>query len=184
MFGNFTEEAKKIMVGAKIEMKELKHPYVGSEHLMLSILKNDKKIAEKLKLYNLDYDTFKKAIVESIGVGKKESEWFLYTPLIKRVIEEAIVSSKENNHNEVTPKHLLYALLEEGEGVAIRIMLSMGIDLEELMSEFEIKLIQKKKNKKLLLDEFGIDLNKKALNNEIDPVYGREKEIKRVIEIL
>lgn len=184
MFGNFTEEAKKIIVGAKIEMKELKHPYVGSEHLMLSILKNDKKIAEKLKLYNLDYDKFKKAIVESIGVGKKESEWFLYTPLIKRVIEEAIVSSKENNHNEVTPKHLLYALLEEGEGVAIRIMLSMGIDLEELMSEFEIKLIQKKKNKKLLLDEFGIDLNKKALNNEIDPVYGREKEIKRVIEIL
>ena len=184
MFGNFTEEAKKIMVGAKIEMKELKHPYVGSEHLMLSILKNDKKIAEKLKLYNLDYDTFKKAIVESIGVGKKESEWFLYTPLIKRVIEEAIVSSKENNHNEVTPKHLLYALLEEGEGVAIRIMLSMGIDLEELMSEFEIKLIQKKKNKKLLLDEFGIDLNKKVLNNEIDPVYGREKEVKRVIEIL
>ena len=97
----------------------------------------------EVKLYNLDYDTFKKAIVESIGVGKKESEWFLYTPLIKRVIEEAIVSSKENNHNEVTPKHLLYALLEEGEGVAIRIMLSMGIDLEELMSEFENVFVTK-----------------------------------------
>ena len=184
MFGNFTEEAKKIMVGAKIEMKELKHPYVGSEHLMLSILKNDKKISEKLKSYNLDYDIFKKNIIESIGIGKKESEWFLYTPLIKRVIEEAITASKENNHNEVTPKHLLYALLEEGEGVAIRIMISMGIDLEELMSEFEIKLIQKRKTKKLLLDEFGVDLNKKAINNEIDPVYGREKEIKRIIEIL
>ena len=184
MFGNFTEEAKKIMVGAKIEMKELKHPYVGSEHLMLSILKNDKKISEKLKSYNLDYDIFKKNIIESIGIGKKESEWFLYTPLIKRIIEEAITASKENNHNEVTPKHLLYALLEEGEGVAIRIMISMGIDLEELMSEFEIKLIQKRKTKKLLLDEFGVDLNKKAINNEIDPVYGREKEIKRIIEIL
>ena len=184
MFGNFTEEAKKIMVGAKIEMKELKHPYVGSEHLMLSILKNDKKIANSLKNYNLDYDIFKNAIIDSIGIGKKENEWFLYTPLIKRIIEEAIVSSKENNHNEVTPRHLLYAILEEGEGVAIRIMLSMGIDLDELMSEFEIKLVSKKKNKKLLIDEFGIDLNKKALNNEIDPVYGREKEIKRVIEIL
>ena len=184
MFGNFTEEAKKIMVGAKIEMKELKHPYVGSEHLMLSILKNDKKIANSLKNYNLDYDIFKNAIIDSIGIGKKENEWFLYTPLIKRIIEEAIVSSKENNHNEVTPRHLLYAILEEGEGVAIRIMLSMGIDLDELMNEFEIKLVSKKKNKKLLIDEFGIDLNKKALNNEIDPVYGREKEIKRVIEIL
>ena len=184
MFGNFTEEAKKIMVGAKTEMKELKHPFVGSEHLMLSILKNDKQIALKLKTYNLDYESFKKAIIESIGIGKKESEWFLYTPLIKRVIEEAIISSKENNHNEVTVRHLLYALLEEGEGVAIRIMLSMGIDLEELLNEFEIKLISKKKNKKLILEEFGIDLNKKASNNEIDPVYGREKEIKRVIEIL
>lgn len=184
MFGNFTEEAKKIMVGAKIEMKELKHPYIGSEHLMLSILKNDKKIKEQLKSYNLDYDSFKKAIIESIGIGKKESEWFLYTPLIKRVIEEAIVSSKENNHNEVTTRHLLYALLEEGEGVAIRLMISMGVDLDELMNEFEIKLVSKKKNKKLLLDEFGIDLNKKALNNEIDPVYGRDNEIRRVIEIL
>lgn len=184
MFGNFTEDAKKIMVGAKIEMKELKHPYVGSEHLMLSILKNDKTIKEQLKQYNLDYDSFKKAIIESIGIGKKENEWFLYTPLIKRVIEEAIVSSKENNHNEVTPRHLLYALLEEGEGVAVRIMISMGIDLEELMSEFEIKLISKKKNKKMILDEFGLDLNKKALNNDLDPVYGREKEIKRIIEIL
>lgn len=184
MFGNFTEDAKKIMVGAKIEMKELKHPYIGSEHLMLSILKNDKKIREQLKSYNLDYDCFKKALIDSIGVGKKESEWFLYTPLVKRVIEEAIVSSKENNHNEVTTRHLLYALLEEGEGVAIRIMISMGIDLDELMSEFEIRLVSRKKNKKLLLDEFGVDLNKKALNGEIDPVYGRDSEIRRVIEIL
>ena len=59
MLGNFTEEAKKIMVGAKVEMKELKHPYVGSEHLMLSILKNDKKIASSLKNYNLDYNFLK-----------------------------------------------------------------------------------------------------------------------------
>lgn len=184
MFGNFTEDAKKIMVGAKIEMKELKHPYVGSEHLMLSILKNDKKLSLTLKKYNLEYDSFKKTIIDTIGVGKKESEWFLYTPLIKRVIEEAIVASKENNHNEVTTKHLLYALLEEGEGVAVRIMMSMGIDVLELLNEFEIKLISKKKSKKMILDEFGVDLNKKALNGEIDPVYGRDNEIRRVIEIL
>ncbi len=184
MFGNFTEEAKKIMVGAKIEMKELKHPYIGSEHLLLSILKNDENLKTKLKSFNLEYSNFKKAIIESIGIGKKESEWFLYTPLLKRIIEESITASKENNHNEVTPKHLLYALLLEGEGVAIRILISMGIDIEELINEFEIKLINKKKNKKLLLEEFGIDLNKKALNNELDPIYGRDEEIKRIIEIL
>ena len=184
MFGNFTEEAKRIMVGAKTEMMNLKHPYVGSEHLLLSLLKHSSAIALKLKNYDVDYDTFKNSIIESIGVGSKKSEWFLYTPLLKRVIEEAIISSKENNKGEVTPEHLLYALLEEGEGVAIRLLLSKGVELDELMSEFEFKLIPKKKNKKLILEEFGIDLNKKALNNEIDPVYGRDIEIKRIIEIL
>ena len=119
MFGNFTEEARKVLVGAKLEMFNLKHPYVGSEHLLLSI------------------------------------------------------------------EHLFRALLEEGEGVAIRIMLGMDIEIDSLYNEFAHKLSgKKKKNKKLLLDELGIDLVKKARNNELDPVIGREKEISRVLEIL
>ena len=185
MFGNFTEEARKVLVDAKLEMFNLKHPYVGSEHLLLSLLKTDNSVSKKLKKYNLDYDKFKQEIINIIGIGSKESEWFLYTPLLKRVIETAIIDSKENNNGEVTIEHLFRALLEEGEGVAIRIMLGMDIEIDSLYSEFTYRLTtKKKKNKKLLLDELGIDLVKKAKNNELDPVIGREKEISRVLEIL
>ncbi len=185
MFGNFNEESRKVIKDAKKEMYELKHPYVGSEHLFLSILKNSKTISNKLQEYNLTYETFKNEIIDIIGIGKEENNWFLYTPLLKRIIENAILDSKENNNGEVTVEHLFSSLLEEGEGIAIRIMLGMNIDLDDLYNTFSYKLInKKKKNKKLLIEELGVDLNKKALNNEIDPVIGRDKEIKRILEIL
>ena len=185
MYNSFTEEARKILMSAKEEMKKLKHPYVGSEHLLLSILKDKNEISDKLKEYNLDYDRFKKEIVDIVGVGSKESECFLYTPLLKRVMENAIYDSKENNNGNVTLQHLFSALLEEGEGIAIRILISMDIDLDELYHEFAYKIPMKKnKNKKLLIDELGIDLTKKAKDGLIDPVVGRDDEISRVIEIL
>lgn len=187
MFGNFTEEARKILVNAKLEMFNLKHPYVGSEHLLLAILKSENNVSKKLKKYNLDYDKLKQEIINIIGMGSKESEWFLYTPLLKRIIENAIIDSKENNNGDVTIEHLFQSLLEEGEGVAIRIMLGMNIDIDSLYNEFTYKLSnnsKRKKSKKLLLDELGVDLTKKAMNNELDPVIGREKEISRVLEIL
>ena len=186
MFGNFTEEARKILVTAKKEMYDLKHPYVGSEHLLLAILKSENHISNKLKEYDLNYENFKNELIQVVGVGSTASEWFLYTPLLKRILENAVIDSKENNQGEVTISHLFSSLLEEGEGVAIRILLGMHIDLEELYSEFENKIVtpKGKKNKKLLLEELGVDLTKKALNNEIDPVIGRDKEIKRVLEIL
>lgn len=187
MFGNFTEEARIILTHAKKEMYELKHPYIGSEHLLLAILKEKNDISKKLLEYNLNYDKFKSEIVKVVGKGTKESEWFLYTPLLKRIIENAILDSKDNNSGNVTVEHLFSSMLEEGEGVAIRIMLGMNIDLEELYNEFSYKLVSKprgKKNKKLLLEELGVDLTEKALKGELDPVIGRDKEIKRVLEIL
>lgn len=186
MFSNFTEEARKIIVSAKNEMSKLNHPYVGSEHLLLAILKEDNSVSKILKEYDLDYNKFKKEIINVIGVGSKKSEWFLYTPLLKRVLESAIIDSKDNN-SDVTVEHLFSALLEEGEGVAIRIILGMNIDLDKIYKEFSYSLIKpqkKRKNKKLLLEEIGIDITKKAINNELDPVIGRDKEIKRVLEIL
>ena len=181
MFGQFTEEARKILIGAKLEMTELKHPYVGSEHLLLSILKSKNNVSKKLKQYDLDYDKFKNKIIETVGVGSKESEWFLYTPLLKRVMENAMLDCKEDN-SEVTIESLFSNLLEEGEGVAIRILISLNIDLDSLYNEFSYKIFKKKKNKKLLLDELGMDLTSKA--NELDPVVGRDNEIKRIIEVL
>ncbi len=186
MFGNFTEDARKILVDAKKEMYELNHPYVGSEHLMLSILKTDNSVSQKLKEYNLNYDTLREEIINVIGVGSKPSECFLYTPLLRRILENAIIDSKENNNGDVTIEHLFSSLLEEGEGVAIRIMMGMNIDIDSLYDEFSYRFVntKKKKNKKLLLEEMGIDLTKKALDGNLDPVVGRDNELKRVMEIL
>ena len=187
MFGNFTNEARNIIVSAKKEMSDLKHPYVGSEHLLLAILKGNNNISKSLKEYNLDYNTLKEEIINIIGIGKEESKWFLYTPLLKRIIETAIIDSKENNNGDVTVEHLFSAMLEEGEGVAIRVMIGMDIDLDKLYKEFSYSFTnqkKRKKNKKLLLEELGIDLTKKALENKLDPVVGRDKEIKRLLEVL
>ena len=183
MFGNFTEEARKIIVRAKKEMYELKHPYVGSEHLLLAILKEKNEISEKLKEYNLTYERLKEEIIKIIGIGKIETEWLLYTPLLKRIMENAIIDSKENNEGEVTVEHLFTSLLEEGEGVAIRIMIGMNIDIDKLYNEFSYKFTNKPKQK-LELETLGINLTEKAKKNELDPVIGREQEIKRVLEIL
>ena len=185
MFGNFEEEAREIIVIAKEEMTELKHPYIGSEHLLLAILKNKNNVSKKLNKYGITYDLVKKEILNIIGVGTKTSEWFLYTPMLRRIIENAIIDSKDNNDGNVTINHLFTSLLDEGEGIAIRILLGMGINLEKLYNEFWIaKNEKKRKKKKGTLDELGIDLTNKALKNELDPVIGREKEIERIIEIL
>ncbi len=184
MFGNFEEKARKILVNAKKEMHELRHPYVSSEHLLLAILKDDNEITEKLKKYNLNYQILRDEIIKVLGKGSKPSEWFLYTPLLKRILENAIVDAKDNNNGVVTVNHLFVSLLEEGEGVAIRILMGMNIDIDNLYNDFTYKLINKKGNKKLLLDELGVDLNKKAINGNLDPVTGRDAEIKRILEIL
>lgn len=187
MFGNFSEEAQNILVKAKLEMLELKHPYIGTEHLVLSMLSHSKKIKEKLSSYHLDYEIFKKEIIKVLGIGEENNSLFLYTPLLKKVINSAILDSKDNNDGVVTTEHLFSSLLEEGEGVAIRVFLSMGIDINAMYVEFSTSLIKKvkpKKNRKLLIEELGINLNEKAKNNLTDPVIDRDKEIERVLEIL
>ena len=184
MFGNFEEEARKVLVMAKKEMYDLRHPYVSSEHLLLAILKLSSEISDKLKEYDLDYNSFKAEIIKVIGTGSKSSEWFLYTPLLKRILENAVCDARDNNNGIVTVNHLFASLLEEGEGVAIRILVGMGIDIDELYDDFAYKLVSKSSNKKLLIDEIGTDLNKKAMAGMLDPVTGRDKEIKRVLEIL
>lgn len=184
MFGNFEEEARKILINAKREMFELNHPYVSSEHLLLSILNGQNEVSLKLKKYNLNYQIFKNEIIKILGRGSKKSEWFLYTPLLKRVLENAVIDAKDNNDGIVTVNHLFVSLLEEGEGVAIRILLGMNIDLDKLYDEFSYKGIIKNSGKKLLLEDIGINLNDVAIHGNLDPVTGREKEIKRVLEIL
>ena len=186
MFSKFDEQAKKVLINMQKEMAMLKHPYIGSEHLFLSLLllgeQNDIKILNK---NGITYETFKNELIKVVGTGKKENNYYLYTPLLRNILEVAELISNDKKKKLVDSNDLLLALLEEGEGIAIRILLGMGIDIDTLYDEFDEKFItNQKNNKKLMVDSFGIDLNKKAKTGETDPVVGREKEIKRVLEIL
>lgn len=187
MFSRFSEDARKVLVLAKKEMNNLKHPYIGSEHLLLAMLSiKNLNITKRLVEYNLNYAKFRDEVIKIVGIGSEVNGWFLYTPLLKRIIEDAIIDSKENNGGEVTADHLFLSMLEEGEGVAIRILAGMGISVEELYSDFNVGVFNKKNKvkKKLLVEDFGDDMNKRALQGDIDPVVGRDEEIERVIEIL
>lgn len=186
MISNFNEEAQEILTKAKLEMLELKHPYVGTEHLVLAILHTQNELTERLSKYNLTYQKFKKEIINVIGKGSKKSEFFLYTPLLKKVIENAIMDSKDNNNGVVTINHLFAGLLDVGEGIAIRLFMSMNLDLDNIYDEFTEKIFntQNTKENHLLIEELGTNITTLAKNNELDPVIGRDEEIKKIEEIL
>ena len=187
MFSRFSEEAQKALILAKKEMNNLRHPYVGSEHLFLSILSmKDLEITKVLASYNITYEVFKSELIRIVGVGKNANQWFLYTPLLKRVIETAILNSKEKGEVEVSVNELLLAILEEGEGVAIRLLIGLNIDVDEIYNSIskDSKVSNKAIHKKLLVEDFAVNLNKKVVGNEVDPVIGRDDEIKSLIEIL
>ena len=187
MIGNFNDEAQTVLINAKNEMIELGHPYIGTEHLLLAILNSDTNISSRLNGYGLMYNNFKDELCKIVGTTEKKNEVFLYTPLLRKVIQNAIIDSKENNDGEVTIEHLFFSMLEEGEGIAIRIIIGMGIDIEKLYDDFSYSLIKKSKSnkkKKLLIYDLGIDLTNMAKTDGLDPVIGRGKEVKRVMEIL
>jgi len=185
MFNNFNDEAQEILVKAKLEMLELRHPYVGTEHLVLAILHTKNELTKKIEEYNLTYNNFKKEIIKVIGKGTKKSEFFLYTPLLKKVIETAIASSTDNNNKEVTANHLFASLLEVGEGIAIRIFINMKLDLDNMYDNFtSLTYNNEAKKEKLLIEKLGTNLNNKVKNKDTDPVIGREKEISLIEEIL
>lgn len=180
MFNNFGVHISNIFRMAEFERLELHHPYVGTEHLMLAILKEDKDMALFLKEYNLTYELFKKELNIVVGNATKASEINLYTPLLKRVINNALENAKENNNGLVTTKHLILSIFEEGEGIAIRLLVGMGIDIDEIYENLNKN--NKLVNKKLEIYETGILLNENIDFDEV--VIGRDKEIDLIIETL
>ena len=183
MFSKFDEDSKKVLLNMRKEMTLLKHPYVGSEHLLLSILKHgDSDIVSRLNEENINYTNFRNELIKTVGIGSSSNEFFLYTPLLRKVLEIAALNSSDNGNELISIYDLLFALLEEGEGVAIRVLLSMNVDIDKLYDKFNVE--RKVSSSKVLLESFGVNLNEKAQNGEIDPVVGREKEISRLIEIL
>lgn len=181
MFNNFGFISSSILKEAEKERYKLSHPYVGSEHLLLAILKSDNELKTKLSEYNLTYKRFRDELIKVVGIPKKNIDVNLYTPLLKRVISTALSDAKENNEGKVTPTHLLLAMLDEGEGIAIRIMIGLNINLDDLYDELKIKPSTIPSNK-LELYNVGTNLNDKV--DSFEPVIGRDTEINNLIEIL
>ena len=177
MFQKFSEDTKKILKRSKKEMQELKHPFVGTEHFILSCLKNkDLEITKILNNYNVDYNNFKKELINIIGEGCSLNSYFIYTPMFKRVLENTIMESQDNNINEISINNIFLSLLDEGEGVGIRVLINLGIDIDELYSELEEvehKTIKYKTKKKLSIYEHGVDLVEKAINKELEKFFNR-----------
>lgn len=165
----FNKSVCRILEIAEQEMLNCHHPYVGTEHLLLALLKNNN-ISEICLKYNLTYKNFKKELIKVIGMANKESVNILYTPLLKIVIENA--SKKANKEQkELDEFYLLSSLLNEQDGIALQIVSNMGVDTESLTNEI---------NKPSLIYQLGVSLNEK----ESDRVYLRDKEINEVMEIL
>lgn len=162
-------EYNEILKNAEYEMKKLKHPYVGSEHLLLAILSSNAEVVATLNRYSITYNNFSKNLVKIVGNCKKSTPYVLHTPLFKRIIENA--NDVANNKNEeLCAKHLIIALIEESDGIAIRVLLNMGVDLDALYND-----LIKNNNLELSL---GKELNSDNI------LIGREKEIETIISSL
>lgn len=181
MYNNYGMEIGNIFKKAESLSKEFRHPYVGTEHLLLAILDTDNEVVDILKKYNLTFNIFKKELLKVVGTSNKNTGFTLYTPLLKKVINNSLNDASDNNDGKVTVRHLILSLLDEGEGIAIRLMLGLKIDLDGIYEELKISLV-KKNNNKLEIYEIG-----KLLNETVDmdeKVIGRDKEIEMVLETL
>jgi len=205
MYERFTDRARKVMQLANQEAQRFNHEYVGTEHVLLGLVKEGSGVAANV-LKNLDVDLRKirvevEKIVQSgpdmVTMGKLPQ-----TPRAKKVIEYAIEEARNLNHNYVGTEHLLLGLLREQEGVAAQVLMNLNLKLEEVREEVlnllghgmdagggggeggERAAAKGGKSKTPALDSFGRDLTDLARQSKLDPVIGRQNEIERVVQIL
>lgn len=198
MFGRFTEKAQKAILLSQESAKELNHNYVGTEHLLLGLVKEGKGVAAKaIEKMGVDLNKIHDEIVKAVGSGNKGDEILGFTPRTKRVFELSLMEARNLNHNYIGTEHILLGLIQEGEGVAAIVLKRLGLDLEKTRREI-MNMLNNNYNGKIssksgygkrstrtpTLDKYGRDLTIQAAEGKIDPVIGRHKEIQRVIQVL
>ncbi|HXV12796.1 MAG TPA: ATP-dependent Clp protease ATP-binding subunit, partial [Candidatus Krumholzibacteria bacterium] len=197
MQDRFTDRVRKVIYYARDEAARLQHDYIGTEHLLLGIVREGEGIAAKvLAKLELDFEQIQQAVenmVKSSG-GTLTIGEIPFTPRAKRVLELAIEEARLLGHNYVGTEHLLLGLIREGEGVAAQVLAELGVDRKRVREEV-LKLLgptttvktrksKKEKSDTPNLDQFGRDLTQMARENKLDPIIGREQEIERVIQVL
>ncbi len=200
---NFTPRAQQVLALARKEADRFNHNYVGTEHLLLGLIKLGQGVAVNvLQKMGLDLETVRMEVEKQVGSGPETKMVgnIPYTPRVKKVLALAGKEAKALNHSYVGTEHILLGLLREGEGVAARVLKSLEVDIErtrnEILKELDPNFTppeseaegaepsSKKDVKTPALRAFGRDLTELAKKNELDPVIGRKNEIERVIQVL
>ncbi len=192
MFERFTERARRVIILAREEAVRLKHSFVGTEHILLGLIREGDGLASAvLKRLNVKLPQLRTEIERLITPGTEAPVGgeIPFTPRAKKVLEFAITEARALGHNYIGTEHLLLGLLRENEGTAGRILEDAGINLQLVKSQVLALLGEQSQkggsqHRTPVLDEFGRDLTQLAMENKLDPVIGREKEIDRVIQIL
>lgn len=197
MFNRFTERARKVILLAKEEAKRFNHDYIGTEHILLGLVREGEGVAAAvLASFGLTSDKIRIEVEKLVQPGPSTviSGDLPFTPKAKKVMELATEEARALGHNYIGTEHLLLGLIREGEGVASQVLMNLGMELERVREEVMnllgsvipgYEMGQKVSHAKTpALDAFGRDLTKLARDNKLDPVIGRKNEIERVIQIL
>ncbi len=200
MFERFTEKARRVVVYAQEEARMLNQNYIGTEHLLLGLIREEDGIAYKaLTNLGINLVDVRLQVEDLIGKGVSTQVGHIpFTPRAKKVLELSLREALQLGHSYIGTEHILLGLIREGEGVAARVLLSLGADLEkvrnqviQLLSGYQGARSGKEKGEygsktygNSLLDEFGRNLTMLARDNKLDPVVGRVNEIERVMQIL
>ncbi len=202
MFERFTDRARRVIVLAQEEARNLKHNYLGTEHILLGLIKEGEGVAAKaLEALDVPFEAVYEQVVEIIGEGQEEPTGHIpFTPRAKKVLEYAMREGLQLGHSYIGTEHLLLGLCREQEGVASQVLVKLGADLPQvrdqvtqLLSGYQGKETvgvgagnQREgiKSGSTILDQYGRNLTKSARDNKLDPVIGRHTETQRVMQVL
>ncbi|MEY4323079.1 MAG: hypothetical protein RL410_860, partial [Actinomycetota bacterium] len=200
MFERFTDRARRVVVLAQEEARMLNHNYIGTEHILLGLIHEGEGVAAKaLEAMNISLESVRAQVEETIGQGQTAPSGHIpFTPRAKKVLELSLREALQLGHNYIGTEHILLGLIREGEGVAAKVLETLGADLNrvrqqviQLLSGYQGKEPQAQNAEKegtpstsLVLDQFGRNLTQAARDGKLDPVIGRTTEIERVMQIL
>ncbi|MBN1870152.1 MAG: ATP-dependent Clp protease ATP-binding subunit [Candidatus Omnitrophica bacterium] len=197
MFNRFTERARKVIVYAKEEARRFNHDYIGTEHLLLGLVREGEGVAAAvLQKLGLDLETIRIEVEKLVQPGPQTQVLgdIPFTPRSKKALELSAEEARSLGHNYIGTEHLLLGLVKEGEGMAYRVLLNLGLDLGKLRNEV-MELLGSgipgyggeeavKADKTPAINAYGRNLNKLAKEGKLDPVIGRKEEIQRILQIL
>ena len=196
MFERFTDRARRVVVLAQEEARMLNHNYIGTEHILLGLIHEGEGVAAKaLESLGISLEGVRSQVEEIIGQGQSAPSGHIpFTPRAKKVLELSLREALQLGHNYIGTEHILLGLIREGEGVAAKVLVKLGVDLERLRNQVLKSLTGSSAAGELtagegaagtlMLDQFGRNLTDLAAQNKLDPVIGREKEIERVMQVL